>query len=125
MRVIRSGAEDLRRAADQLAARLPSALAPMARLAFNYRWSWCAGGDDLFRSIDAHRWEACGRNPVRLLQEARTDRIERAAADRELVRWAYSIEECIDGELSRPTSVGGVDATHPVAFFCSEYGVHS
>src|SRR5690242_18675297 len=40
-----AGAEDLRRAADQLAARLPYALAPLARLAFNYRWSWLAGAE--------------------------------------------------------------------------------
>src|SRR5262245_17833325 len=93
-----SGSEDLHRAADQLAARLPYALAPLARLAFNYRWSWLAGGDALFGSVDGHRWDVCGHNPVRLLQEASTDALERAASNPELRRSAYAAEECVLAE---------------------------
>ncbi len=117
------GAEDLRRSADELAARLPSALAPFARLAFNYRWSWTAGGEGLFAAVDPHRWQACGKNPLRLLQESPTGALERAASDRELIRRAYSLEECITGDTSRPAS-SPVDPARPVAFFCAEYGVH-
>jgi len=119
-----AGAGDLRRAADKLAARLPSALAPLARIAFNYRWSWTTGGNDLFASVDAHRWETCGHNPLRLLQEASTDLLERAATDRALVQRAYALEECIAVESSWPSRLQGFDPTRPVAFFCSEYGVH-
>ena len=118
------GAEDLRREADQLAARLPSALAPLARVAFNYRWCWTLGGSDLFAAVDADRWEACCRNPVRLLQEAPTLALERAAADRTLIQQAYSLEECIAVECSRPPQVKGIDPKRPVAFLCAEYGVH-
>lgn len=118
------GAEDLRHAADALAARLPSALAPFARLAFNYRWCWTVGGADLFASLDAYRWEACGRNPVRLLQEAPMASLERAAASRELIRSAYSLEECIANETTRTPEAESIDPVRPVAFFCAEYGVH-
>ncbi len=118
------GAEDLRLAADQLAARLPSALAPLARMAFNYRWCWTLGGSDLFAAVDADRWEACGRNPVRLLQEAPTVALERAAADRALIQQAYSLEDGIAVECSRPPQVEGIDPERPVAFLCAEYGVH-
>jgi starch phosphorylase len=118
------GADDLRQAADQLAARLPSALAPFARIAFDYRWSWTRGGSALFAAIEAHRWEACGRNPVRLLREASTAALEQAALDRELVRRAYSLEECIAGERARPPELGDVEPHRPVAFFCAEYGIH-
>jgi starch phosphorylase len=118
------GAEDVRLAADQLAARLPSALAPFARIAFNYRWCWTAGGADLFAAIDSDRWQACGRNPVRLLQEAATGALERAAGDRELIRRAYFLEECLAAEASQPPQVDGFDPTRPVAFLCAEYGVH-
>ena len=96
------GTEDLRRAADQLAARLPSALAPLARLAFNYRWSWIPGGERVFATVDPHRWEVCGRNPVRLLQEVATAALERAAADRDLGRLAYSLDECVLAESVQP-----------------------
>jgi starch phosphorylase len=118
------GGEDLRRAADQLAARLPSALAPLARLAFNYRWSWIRGGEDLFAAVDAYRWEMCVGNPVRLLQEAPTASLERASMDRELCRRAYALEECVFSEASEAPTYGGITPARPVAFFCAEYGVH-
>jgi starch phosphorylase len=118
------GGEDLRRAADQLAARLPSGLAPLARLAFNYRWSWTRGGEALFRDVDPHRWEICGQDPVRLLQEAPTLALERAAADPELRRRAYSLEECIAIECGKPPVHPSIDPAHPVAFFCAEFGIH-
>src|SRR5512144_2558035 len=55
---------DLGRKAADLADRLPEALAPLARIAFNYRWCWYPDGKDVFRSIDEGRWEVCGENPV-------------------------------------------------------------
>ena len=48
----RDGSDDIARAADELAVRLPAVLAPLARLAFNVWWSWSADGPELFRSID-------------------------------------------------------------------------
>jgi glycogen phosphorylase len=117
------GAEDLRRAAAQLGVRLPSALAPFARLAFNYRWSWARGGPDLFESIDAHRWQVCHHNPVRLLQEAPLTSLERAAADTTLCARARELEALIAAELAAPPA-GNRPPDRPVAFFCAEYGVH-
>jgi starch phosphorylase len=120
----RPGAEDLRRAADQLAARVPQVLAPLARVAFNYRWSWITGADRVFARVDPHRWEVCGHNPVRLLQEASTAALERAAMDDELCRRAYSIEECVRGEALQPPREGPLAPERPVAFFCAEYAIH-
>ena len=40
----------------------------------------------VFRAVDPDRWEACERNPVRLLQEASTEALQRAAADASLAR---------------------------------------
>ncbi len=47
-------------ARDALAEQLPGSLRSIARLAFNLWWSWQPGGDDVWRAIDAERWEACG-----------------------------------------------------------------
>jgi len=118
------GSQDVRRAADELAARIPSVLAPLARLAFNYRWSWTRGGDKLFASIDADRWHRCMHNPVRLLQEAPTLSLERAAADPQIRQHAYSLEECILVEQTLAPRDGPITHEHPVAFFCAEYGIH-
>ena len=54
---VNDGHDDVLRAAADLADRLPGELAPLARLAYNYRWSWLAGGPELFGSID---WNSSG-----------------------------------------------------------------
>ncbi len=117
------GDADLKRAADALAWRLPDPLAPLARLAYNYRWAWLAGGSELYRSIDPRRWRMVAGNPVRLLQEASTDALERAAGDSALIDFATSLEEQVRQDLAREPA-GPVDPERPVAFFCAEYAVH-
>jgi glycogen phosphorylase len=118
------GSADVRRAAAELGERLPPALAPLARIAFNYRWSWMPGAADLFASIDPERFELCLQNPVRLLSEASPSALRRAAEDSELVGKATEIEAAIASDLARPYAQGPIDQAHPVAFLCAEYGVH-
>jgi starch phosphorylase len=118
-----TGANDLDRAIEELAGRLPEPLAPMARLAYNYRWSWLPGGEELFASVDRERFELCLRNPIRLLQEASPRALGRAAADEDLVRRATELEALVRADLSRPPAPG-IDPARPVAFLCAEYGVH-
>lgn len=122
--MIAAGEKDLERAASALAARLPGPLAVLARLAFNYRWSWVPGGPEIFREIDAHRWEKCGENPVRLLQEAPTHALVEAAADPDLLARAGAIEEAIAADRARPFAEGPLSPERPAAFLCAEYGVH-
>ena len=43
----------------------PEALAPLARVAHNYRWAWYPPGKEVFRAVDARRWQICGENPLR------------------------------------------------------------
>ncbi|MCW2992093.1 MAG: glycosyltransferase family 1 protein [Solirubrobacterales bacterium] len=119
------GADDLRRAAEALASRLPEPLAPLARIAFNYRWSWLPGGPELFESIAPHRWALCANNPVRMLQEVSAGTLEKAAADEDLLRRMTGIERGIDEDMAREPMRGPVDPAAPVAFFCAEYGVHA
>ena len=117
------GASDLRQAADHLAARLPALLAPLARVAFNYAWSWTPDGNEVFEMVDPHRWQLCQRNPVRLLQETSTPRLERAAADPELRRRVRRLEEQVLGAPPL-AAAGAITPEQPVAFLCAEYGVH-
>ncbi|HMC94597.1 MAG TPA: DUF3417 domain-containing protein, partial [Polyangia bacterium] len=110
------------KAAD-LAGRLPEALAPLARIAYNYRWRWYPGGKEVFRSIDPGRWDLCGENPVRLLQEVSGEALGRAAADRVLLDRVAALEDASAVDLGR-ASVGPIAPERPIAFFCAEYGVH-
>lgn len=121
--IVQDGSADLVRAAAELAERLPEPLAPLATVAFNYRWSWVPGGAELFRAIDPERFELCGENPVRLLQETSARALRRAAADPALVERAAALEDEIRTDLAREADPL-VDPEHPVAFLCAEYGVH-
>lgn len=118
-----AGTSDLTRATDDLAARLPSAVAPLARLAFNYWWSWAPGGRELFRAVEGERFELCSENPVRLLQEA-PRALDRAARDPGLVGRAEELEAALRDELDRPPREGEVTTDRPAAFFCAEFGIH-
>jgi glycogen phosphorylase len=117
------GDEELGRRAADLAGRLPAALAPLARIAYDYRWCWYAGGKDVFRSIDEGRWSLCGENPVRLLQEVSGEALARAAGDPALLARMASLEDAFAMDLRRPPA-GPVAPERPIAFFCAEFGVH-
>ncbi len=117
------GREDIQAAVSELAERLPAPLAPLARLAYNYRWSWLPGGAEVFAAIDRERFELCLRNPVRLLQEASPRALGRAAGDESLLGRAADLERRVQGDLERPPA-DGLDPDRPVAFLCAEYGVH-
>ena len=120
-----AGAADVARAAADLAERLPPALAPVAALAMNYRWSWTPGGRELFAAIDEHRFLRCCENPVRLLREASSRELARASRDEKLVARAAAQQRALAAELARPARVCG-SASHerPIAFLCLEYGIH-
>src|SRR3954453_19581774 len=117
------GTDDLRHAADDLASRLPEPLAPLARLAYNYRWAWLPGGSDLFRCIDDRRWRLVGGNPVRLLQEASAGALNRAAEDGALIERAASLQAQVRADLEREPS-GPVSLDRPVAYLSAEFAVH-
>jgi starch phosphorylase len=119
------GRSDIRRATAELAERVPEPLEPLAQLAYNYAWSWLPGGHDVFRAVDPERFELVARNPVRLLQEASTKALRRAAADSTLVESARRLLQRLQLHLQAPANRElGVDPERPVAFLCAEYGVH-
>jgi starch phosphorylase len=117
------GDEELSRRAADLAGKLPAALAPLARIAFNYRWAWYPRGKEVFREIDPRRWQLSAENPVRLLQEASSEALAWAAGDPGLLARAAALEDTFAEDLGRPAA-GPVAPDRPIAFFCAEYGVH-
>ena len=75
------GAQEADERAAELALRLPAELAPLARIALDYRWSWDPDGDELFRSLDPHAWEINLANPVRQLADIAPHTASRAVGD--------------------------------------------
>ncbi len=122
---IRSGIKDVRRAAQALARQIPARLAPLARIAYNFHWVWHPDGERVFRAVDSYRWRLCRQNPVRFLQEASQESLERAASDLLLVRRVEALRNSLEEALARPACEEGVASLeHPIAFFCAEFGVH-
>lgn len=120
-----AGAKDIRRAAQILASRVPGRLAPLAEVAYNFSWTWRQDGEPVFRSIDGYRWRTCRQNPVRLLQEAPEESLERAAITPSLVERAEALRDALEADKARPLrEAGSATAEHPVAFFCAEFGLH-
>ena len=118
------GRRDIQRAAEDLAGRLPAALAPLARLAYNYRWAWLPHGAELFAAVDPGRFELCLQNPVRLLQEASGRALDRAAEDDQLLERASRLEALVAADMNRSPAESPYDEAHPVAFLCAEYAIH-
>jgi starch phosphorylase len=118
------GSKDVARAADELAVRIPSSLAPLARIAFNYWWSWTPGGPELFREIDAQRFDLCRENPVRLLREAPAPALARLARDKAYMERVDAVSERFDGGMGVSLGRDGIPPDRPIAFLCLEYGIH-
>jgi starch phosphorylase len=118
------GSEDMARRAAALSDRLVEGLKPLAKVAYNYRWSWHPDGAALFRDISAFRWERSGYNPVRFLNDLWPTTQAAAERNASLVARIEMLAEDVAADLARPdhprTGVRG-----PVVFLCSEFGVHT
>ena len=114
-----AGRRDIDQAVQDLASKLPDELAPLAAVAYDYSWSWHPDGPGLFAGVDAQRWEACGHNPVRLLQEAPAAALRRAAADAALIGRASAVAAAQREHRAAPGDAA------PVAYFCAEYAIHA
>lgn len=121
------GQRDVDRAVTDLAEDLPGPLSPLAALAFDYRWSWTPGGNDLFAEMDPQRWRRCGANPIQMLREISRRRLDELASDHGFTARLDDLVTRLDAARpASPMTVEGldVDERHPIAFLCSEFAVH-
>jgi glycogen phosphorylase len=118
------GTRDIEVAVAELAERLPDALHALAGIAFNYRWSWMPGGAEVFRDMDPSRWDRSQGNPRAMIETVPPHRMKQLANDRAYVARVAGLAECLEGELRRPSMATGLPPGRPVAYFCSEFGVH-
>jgi len=114
-------ATDLDARVEDLEGRLVPGLRPLARIAYNYRWSWERDEDGIFASLDPHRWRLAEQNPVRFLAELSRQRQLAAQRDGDLVAAIHRLEARLRAELREPDAPG-LDG--PVVFCCAEFGIH-
>ena len=106
--------------------RLPPQLEGLRRLAYNFWWTWHPRAQALFLRIDAHAWVTY-RNPIPILTAP-------VAWDSLLDDPAFLAEyEDVLAEFDRYMADGstswyrrhhGGELTHPIAYFCAEYGLY-
>jgi glycogen phosphorylase len=107
---------------EELEDRLVPELRPLARVAYNYRWSWIREGDRVFAAIDPHRWRLAAQNPVEFLFELSRERQRAAAAQPSLVDDVQRLAQQVESDVALPE---GEPSRAPIAFFCAEFGVHA
>ena len=98
---------------------LPAAIAGLASLAYNLRWSWRREAASLFRWLDPDAWIRLHHNPVRLLAQLPPARLAEAAADPEYVRQVISETASLEAYLA------GRAYRDPrkVAYFSAEFAI--
>lgn len=119
-----AGAADIAQRAADLAEHLPDGLKPLAPVAYNYRWSWLPGGEDVFREINPHRWELAAGNPVKFLSDLWPSTRANAERDAALKESVLRLAAQVSSELDRPPRPGP-SLPGTTAYMCAEYGVHA
>ncbi|HEY8514081.1 MAG TPA: alpha-glucan family phosphorylase [Candidatus Binatia bacterium] len=126
---VRSGGDgrrDVERAIAVLAERLPEPLVALARVAYDYSWTWALGGPQLFRTIDPTLWIRSGGNPRWLIEAVAPHRLRELAGDAGFLARLGEQEQRLEAQRARPSrTIGVVGAERPVAYFCSEFAVHA
>ncbi len=109
-------------------AQLPGPLAPLQTLATNLRWTWHPATRDLFSSLDPQEWARSGEDPVRLLGEIPTTRLDQLANDPATVATVQDLAADLDAYLTgdrwyqeRQAETPGMPSA--VGYFSMEFGV--
>ena len=102
---------------------LPAGLEPLRDLAMNLRWSWDERTEALFASVDPVQWDGAGHDPIALLADVGSERLEALAADPGFVGEVQRAAADLQSYLGRPgwSQLGG--ALRRVAYFSPEFGI--
>src|SRR5574338_217008 len=104
----------------------PALLLPLARLAWNYWWSWAPDGISIFRDLDPELWEDCEQNPRQLLARTAQYRLAEAATDPAYIERVQRLITLFEAYMSAAAaSALSITTEHPVAYFCAEFGIHN
>ncbi len=104
---------------------LAESLAPLDRLASNWRWSWSRATHALFASMDPVLWDEIGANPARMLGALGQERLDELARDEEFVARVCEEDERLTAYLDGDRWFQQLEGDKPVhiAYFSPEFGV--
>ncbi|WP_113990698.1 DUF3417 domain-containing protein, partial [Arthrobacter sp. Hiyo1] len=78
---------------------LPEAIAPLARLAKNLRWSWHLPTRELFSALNAEAWEQSNHDPMTFLGLVSREELQELAADGAVVERVQQAASDLDRYL--------------------------
>ncbi|GAA5097168.1 glycosyltransferase family 1 protein [Microbacterium yannicii] len=104
---------------------LAEPLAPLDRLASNWRWSWSRATHALFASMDPALWDDIGANPARMLGALGQERLDELARDEEFVARVRDEDERLTAYLDGDRWFQRLEGPKPIhiAYFSPEFGV--
>lgn len=98
---------------------LPEELRPLEEIAHNLWWVWNEEAKDIFELLDYEEYEKCGKNPVALLQNLRTEKTEEIMNNPDLMARIGRVYQTYKEYISVP-----FDTERPsIAYFSMEYGL--
>jgi starch phosphorylase len=104
---------------------LPPALESLGVLAGNLRWSWHPPTQAVFASVDPRLWDKSGHDPVRLLGDVSSDRLEELSSDHGFLERLGAARADLDAYLARDGwyTRQGDDVPRAIAYFSPEFGI--
>lgn len=100
-------------------AELPSQLKPLEEIARNLWWVWNSEGKSLFRELNPDLWRSTGENPIMLLQQLSSERIDEILGDEEMKNRIAKVYKSMKEYLAEPMRTD----VPSVAYFSMEYGL--
>jgi starch phosphorylase len=98
---------------------LPSKLKPLEEIAKNLWWVWNSEAKAVFHDLDTELWRATGENPVMLLQQLTSERLDEVIADKKMMDRIDHIYAMFKDYMAKPMR----DDIPSVAYFSMEYGL--
>lgn len=98
---------------------LPSKLKPLEEIAKNLWWVWNSEAKAVFHDLDVDLWRSTGENPVMLLQQLSSERLDEVISDKKMMERIEHIHTMFKEYMAKPMR----DDLPSVAYFSMEYGL--
>lgn len=98
---------------------LPANLKPLAELSKNLWWVWNSEAKALFRDLNPDLWRSTGENPVMVLQQLSTDRIDAICKDKDMIERINAVFADFKAYMAEPMRTD----VPSVSYFSMEYGL--
>jgi len=108
---------------------LPKRIGRLGELANNLWWSWDEDGRQVFRSLDYALWRISGHNPVKLLRDISSEKLESASRDTVFLELYDSVltkfDEYMTGKSSWCIKEEADKFDGTIAYFSAEYAIQN